>query len=106
MKNFFKAKLKDRLMYCLNWRKETQLYLMSKELNDNVNNRYYEKRPLSKFLMKIYFLPTDILKFFQHLRVLKNLEKNNIEIKYIYSQLEENENDKKNKLQNKNRSIT
>ena len=37
MNNFFKEKLKDRLMYCLNWKKDTELYLKYKNLTDTVN---------------------------------------------------------------------
>tara|TARA_B100000579_G_scaffold321915_1_gene271626 strand:+ start:484 stop:777 length:294 start_codon:yes stop_codon:yes gene_type:complete len=87
MNYLFKEKLKDRLEYCLEWRRDTELYLYSSNLTDTVNDRYYEKRPLSKFLLKIYFLPINIFKFLRYLRIKKNLEINAIEIDYIYSQL-------------------
>ena len=88
MNYLFKEKLKERLEYCLEWRRDTQLYLHSKNLTDTVNHRYYQKRPLSKFLLDIYFLPINILKFLRFLKIKKNLEINAIEIDYIYSQLE------------------
>ena len=44
MNNFFKEKLKDRLMYCLNWKKDTELYLKYKNLTDTVNKEYYKKK--------------------------------------------------------------
>ena len=88
MNYLFKAKLKERLEYCLEWRRDTELYLHSKNLTDTVNHRYYQKRPLSKFLLDIYFLPINILKFLRFLKIKKNLEINAIEIDYIYSQLE------------------
>ena len=92
MNNFFKEKLKDRLMYCLNWKKDTELYLKYKNLTDTVNRKYYEIKPILKFFLKIYFLPINVLKFLQLLRISRDLEKNNIEISYIYSQLEKEEN--------------
>ena len=92
MNNFFKEKLKDRLMYCLNWKKDTELYLKYKNLTDTVNKEYYKKRPILKFFLKIYFLPINVLKFLQLLRISRDLEKNNIEISYIYSQLKKEEN--------------
>jgi len=92
MNNFFKEKLKDRLMYCLNWKKDTELYLKYKNLTDTVNKKYYEKRPILKFILRIYFLPINVLKFLQLLRISRDLEKNNIEISYIYSQLKKEEN--------------
>ena len=49
MNYLFKEKLKERLEYCLEWRRDTELYLHSVDLTDTVNNRYYQKRPLSKF---------------------------------------------------------
>ena len=48
MNNFFKEKLKNRLMYCLNWKKDTELYLKYKNLTDTVNRKYYEKKPILK----------------------------------------------------------
>ena len=92
MNNFFKEKLKDRLMYCLNWKKDTELYLKYKNLTDTVNRKYYEKKRILKFFLKIYFLSKNVLKFLQLLRISRDLEKNNIEISYIYSQLEKEEN--------------
>ena len=92
MNNFFKEKLKDRLMYCLNWKKDTEIYLKYKNLTDTVNKKYYEKRPILKFFLRIYFLPINVLKFLQLLRISRDLEKNNIEISYIYSQLKKEEN--------------
>ena len=92
MNNFFKEKLKDRLMYCLNWKKDTEIYLKYKNLTDTVNKKYYEKRPILKFILRIYFLPINVLKFLQLLRISRDLEKNNIEISYIYSQLKKEEN--------------
>ena len=88
MNYLFKEKLKERLEYCLEWRRDTELYLHSKNLTDTVNHRYYQKRPLSKFLLDIYFLPINFLKFLRFLKIKKNLEINAIEIDYIYSQLE------------------
>ena len=88
MNYLFKEKLKERLEYCLEWRRDTELYLHSKNLTDTVSHRYYQKRPLSKFLLDIYFLPINILKFLRFLKIKKNLEINAIEIDYIYSQLE------------------
>ena len=92
MNNFFKEKLKDRLMYCLNWKKDTELYLKYKNLTDTVNKEYYKKKPILKFFLRIYFLPINVLKFLQLLRISRDLEKNNIEISYIYSQLKKEEN--------------
>ena len=88
MNYLFKEKLRERLEYCLYWRKDTELYLLSKNLTDTVNDRFYEKRPLLNFLLKIFYLPINILKFLRFLKIKKNLEINAIEIDYIYSQLE------------------
>ena len=56
MNYLIKEKLKDRLEYCLDWRRDTELYLVSVDLTDTVNNRYYEKRPLLRFLLRIFNL--------------------------------------------------
>ena len=97
MNYFFQEKLKDRLEYCLDWRRDTELYLMSKSLTNKVNEEYYRNRPIIKFLLTIYLLPINLINFFHNLRVAKDLEKNAIEIDYIYSQLnhQEDENEEK-----------
>ena len=92
MNNFFKEKLKNRLMYCLNWKKDTELYLKYKNLTDTVNRKYYEKKPILKLFLNIYFIPINVLKFLQLSRISRDLEKNNIEISYIYNQLDKEEN--------------
>ena len=92
MNNFFKEKLKNRLMYCLNWKKDTELYLKYKNLTDTVNRKYYEKKPILKLFLNIYFLTINVLKFLHLLRISRDLEKNNIEISYIYNQLDKEEN--------------
>ena len=97
MNYFFKEKLKDRLEYCIDWRRDTELYLMSKSLTNKVNEEYYRNRPIIKFFLTIYLLPINFINFFHNLRVAKDLEKNAIEIDYIYSQLsdQEDKNEKK-----------
>ena len=91
MNYLIKEKLKDRLEYCLDWRRDTELYLVSVDLTDTVNNRYYEKRPLLRFLLRIFNLPISTYYFFKFLRIRRDLEKNAIEIDYIHSQLENRE---------------
>ncbi len=97
MNYFFKEKLKDRLEYCLDWRRDTELYLMSKSLTNKVNEEYYRNRPIIKFLLIIYLLPINLINFFHNLRVAKDLEKNAIEIDYIYSQLDHQEDENEEK---------
>jgi len=97
MNYFFKEKLKDRLEYCLDWRRDTELYLMSESLTNKVNEEYYRKRPIRKFLLTIYLLPINLINFFHNLRVAKDLEKNAIEIDYIYSQLDHQEDENEEK---------
>ncbi len=89
MNYFLKEKLEDRLEYCIGWRKETEIYLLYKNLNDTVNYEYYKKRPLSKFLLMILNLPVNILSFIHSLKIRRDLEKNLIEIEYIHNQLNE-----------------
>ena len=97
MNYFFQEKLKDRLEYCLDWRRDTELYLMSKSLTNKVNEEYYRNRPIIKFLLTIYLLPINLINFFHNLRVAKDLEKNAIEIDYIYSQLDHQEDENEEK---------
>ena len=91
MNYLIKEKLKDRLEYCLNWRRDTELYLVSVDLTDTVNSRYYERKPLIRFFLKILNLPIDTYQFFKFLRIRRDLEKNAIEIDYIHSQLKNKE---------------
>ena len=91
MNYLIKEKLKDRLEYCLDWRKDTELYLVSVDLTDTVNSRYYERRPFIRFFLKILNLPINTYQFFKFLRIRRDLEKNAIEIDYIHSQLKNKE---------------
>ena len=88
MNYLIKERLKDRLEYCLDWRRDIELYLLSVDLTDTVNNRYYKKRPLLGFLLRIFNLPINTYYFLKFLKIRRDLEKNTIEIDYIYSQLE------------------
>ena len=87
MRNYFNNKIKERLSYCLDWKNAVDIYLEGREISKKTNQEYYKSRFLLKFILKIYFLPLNSLKFFRHLCMLHEYKKNEVEIKILNDQL-------------------
>ena len=43
--------MKDRLQYCLYWKKNVDLYLANKEISKKTDDEYYRTRPLLKLIL-------------------------------------------------------
>tara|TARA_B100001029_G_C15061231_1_gene458647 strand:- start:3835 stop:4122 length:288 start_codon:yes stop_codon:yes gene_type:complete len=95
MRNYFNNKIKERLSYCLDWKYAVDIYLEGREISKKTNQEYYKSRFLLKFILKIYFLPLNSLKFFRHLCMLHEYKKNEVEIKILNDQLRSYENKKR-----------
>ena len=53
--------MKDRLQYCLNWKKNVDIYLANKEIFKKTDDEYYRTRPLLKLILDVYFIPVLIV---------------------------------------------
>ena len=87
MNNYFKNKLKDRLIYCKSWKYDIDMYLANKEITKQADKEFYKTRPFLKFLLNIYFLPYNLLRLASYVRIKHDYEKNEIEMKVLNNQL-------------------
>ena len=51
MKYQFENSIKDRLMYCLEWKQNIDVYLANKRISKKTNEEYYKSKPLLKFII-------------------------------------------------------
>ena len=90
MNNYFKNKLKDRLTYCREWKHSIDLYLANKEITKQADEKFYKSRPFLKFVLNIYFLPYNLLKLAQYLRIRHDYKKNEIEMEVLRKKIKQN----------------
>tara|TARA_X000001036_G_scaffold426265_1_gene453458 strand:- start:514 stop:798 length:285 start_codon:yes stop_codon:yes gene_type:complete len=94
MNNYYKNKLKERLTYCQDWKYLVDMYLANKEISKQADEEFYKTRPLLKLVLNIYFLPYNLWRLVEYLRIRHSYKKNEIEIKVINNELKGNENQK------------
>ena len=95
MNYYLKSKLKDRLDYCIEWKRNAENYIFHRGITEAVDQEYYKQRPVLKFFLTIYFVPTNLLEFIKYLKFIQNIEKNEIEIEFLTTQLDEKKLEKK-----------
>tara|TARA_B100001093_G_scaffold300129_1_gene286183 strand:- start:2490 stop:2774 length:285 start_codon:yes stop_codon:yes gene_type:complete len=86
--------IKDRLMYCLEWKQNIDVYFANKKISKKANEEYYKSRPLMKLIINFYFIPYNLLRFYRYLRIIHEYKKNEIEIKVLSKELKRDENQK------------
>ena len=95
MKNYLRNKIKNRLKYCVDWKSSVDIYLANKEISKKADKEYYKSRTLLKFILDIYFIPYNTLRFLRNLMILHEYKKNDMEIKVLIQELKGNEDYKK-----------
>ena len=95
MKNYLRNKIKNRLRYCVDWKSSVDIYLANKEISRKADKEYYKSRTLLKFILDIYFIPYNTLRFLRNLMMLHEYKKNDIEIKVLIQELKGHEDYKK-----------
>ena len=95
MKNYLRNKIKNRLRYCVDWKSSVDIYLANKEISKKADKEYYKSRTLLKFILDIYFIPYNTLRFLRNLMILHEYKKNDMEIKVLIQELKGNEDYKK-----------
>ena len=89
MNNYIKNKIKDRLIYCQEWKSSIDIYLTNREITKKADKEYYRSKPILKLVLNIYFIPYNILRLLRHLRMLHEYDKNEAEIKVLFKELNE-----------------
>ena len=95
MKNYLRNRIKNRLKYCVDWKSSVDIYLANKEISKKADKEYYKSRTLLKFILDIYFIPYNTLRFLRNLMMLHEYKKNDIEIKVLIQELKGHEDYKK-----------
>ena len=92
MRNYVKNKIKDRLMYCKDWRSSVELYFENKEISSKTDQEFYKSKPFLKIVLDVYYLPYNMCKFYGYLTLIHQYKKNETEIKVLSKELNENDN--------------
>lgn len=95
MKNYLRNRIKNRLKYCVDWKSSVDIYLANKEISKKADREYYKSRTLLKFILDIYFIPYNTLRFLRNLMMLHEYKKNDMEIKVLIQELKGHEDYKK-----------
>ena len=91
MKNYLRNKIKNRLKYCVDLKSSVDIYLANKEISKKADKEYYKSRTLLKFILDIYFIPYNTLRFLRNLMMLHEYKKNDMEIKVLIQELKGHE---------------
>lgn len=91
MNNYLRNKIKNRLKYCVDWKSSVDIYLANKEISKKADKEYYKSRTLLKFILDIYFIPYNTLRFLRNLMMLHEYKKNDMEIKVLIQELKGHE---------------
>ena len=92
MRNYVKNRIKDRLMYCKDWRNSVEIYLEGKKIYNKTNKEFYKSKPFLKIILDLYYLPYNICKLVEYLKMIYQYKKNETEIKVLSRELNEGEN--------------
>ena len=92
MRNYVKNRIKDRLMYCKDWRNSVEIYLEGKKIYNKTNKEFYKSKPFLKIILDLYYLPYNICKIVEYLKMIYQYKKNETEIKVLSRELNEGEN--------------
>ena len=93
-KYILRTQIRERLEY----RKECLEYIAIRlkhiEINDKVGKEFYQKKPIVSFILKLYFLPLNLYRFFSKLRMIHYYNKCLKEIEILNLEQKINENEK------------
>ena len=92
MSNYYKNKLRERLTYCQDWKHSIDMYLANNEITKQADEEFYKTRPFLKFVLDIYFLPYNLLRFVRYLRMRHEYKKNEIEIAVLSKKIRDYQN--------------
>ena len=92
MRNYVKNRIKDRLIYCKDWRNSVEIYLEGKKIYNKTNKEFYKSKPFLKIILDLYYLPYNMCKLVEYLKMIYQYKKNETEIKVLSRELNEGEN--------------
>ena len=87
----FKKYLKERLENRKAWSDYFLFCLKHWEINDKVSGEYFKDKPLLSITLKLYCLPTNIIKFFYKIRTWHYYLKTETELEVLRKEIEEDD---------------
>ena len=91
MKNNFNYSLKERLQCRQEWLHHCSEYLLHKDITDRTEREFYRKQPCLSFILKLYFMPLNLIKYFSRIRQIHYYNKIQKEVEILKKEMEENE---------------
>jgi hypothetical protein len=91
MKNNFNYSLKERLQCRQEWLHHCSEYLLHKDITDRTEREFYRKQPCLSFILKLYFMPLNLIKYFSRIRQIYYYNKIHKEVEILKQEMEENE---------------
>ena len=64
-----------------------EIYLHNRELTKKTDFEHYKSRPILKLILNLYFLPYNILKQLNYMRIMNEYRKNKIEIEILSKEI-------------------
>ena len=68
MQNNQKNILKERLTNYIEWKNKMDEYFFELEISEKTKKKFYKKKKFLNILLCIYFLPVNIVEYFQRLK--------------------------------------
>ena len=91
MNNCFKHDLKERLENRKVWSSYFLSCLKHWEISEKVSEKYYKDKFLLSIVLKLYFLPINLIKFFYKIRTWHYYLKTETELEVLRKEIEEND---------------
>ena len=88
MTNHFKNHLKTRLENREEWSDYFLFCLKHWEISEKVSNEYYRDKQLLSTILRLYFLPINIIKFFKKINIYHHYLKTQTEIEVLKNEIE------------------
>ena len=89
MDNKFTKSLKERLENRKGWSNYFLYCLRHWEISDKVSGEYFKDKPLLSIILKLYYFPINIIRFFYRIRTWHYYLKTETEIDVLRKELEE-----------------
>ena len=89
MKNKFEELVKERLKDRLEWKNYFEMLLTHHEISFKSKKEFYKERPLLNLILKIYFFPYNLLKYYNYLKDRHYYERMDKEIKILKQELKD-----------------
>ena len=91
MKNNFNYSLKERLQCRQEWLYHCSEYLFHKDITDRTEREFYKEQPCLSFILKLYFMPLNLVKYFSRIRQIHYYNKIWKEVEILKQEIGENE---------------